>query len=426
MKKAYFFRAFVAVSLIIICVFSVRERPEWMLLQDLLVIAAVPFGIKGKNKTISTLLAYSIIRLSYIQSLLMYALENSGWRLFVNRHTEWGFLEFYMNEAFSSNFILVALVTLISGVCVVILLNVLKKKPPFDFMMFDLKGYDRRLLILLQSAIIGLAIIASVVQARFTDGSSGTIIEQMATLLLCGSVTTIVALISKSLTEQSEKNSYKELAFINEMLVEKQKEYYDLLLKREEETKKFRHDINYHFSCFKYFLENELYGDAKKYIDEVINHSAGLKPVLETGNSILNVVVSDLLNRFSENRLRINWKGLFPAETKISPADLCVIFSNALTNAVEAIYKLKSSVVETIDVTVKSIRGHLFVSIVNPSAAPVHIGGKFLKTDKQDKSSHGFGMQIIVERVEKNGGTVKFINNGTSFCVEMTFGGVVS
>jgi len=424
-NKAYFFRAFVAASLIAICIFSVRERLEWMLIEDLLVIIAIPFGIKGRNKIISTILAYTVINLSFIQSLLMYVLENSGLDFFATRHVGWGFVEFYMNDNNSAAYITSALLAFFIAFCVIIALNAIKKKPLFDLMMFDLKRFELRFLLLLQGIFIGLVILASAVQTRFTDGLSSTTIEQMATLLLCVSVITIVALISKSLTEQSEKNSYKELAHINEMLVEKQREYYDLLLKQEEETKKFRHDINYHFSCFKYFLENELYSDAKEYIDDVVNDSAGLKPVLETGNNILNVVVSDILNRFSGGRFIINWKGFFPAETKISSADLCVIFSNVLTNAVEAIYRLKSSGVETIDVTVKGVGGHLFVSIQNPSAGSEYTSGKFFYTDKPDKSAHGFGMQIIVERVEKYGGTVKFTNNGSSFCVEMTFSGVV-
>jgi len=424
-KKAYFFHALVAASLIIICILSVRERPEWMLIQDLLVIFAVPFGIKGKNKTISALLSYTVIRLSFIQSLVMYALENSGLGVFVNKHVGWGFLNFYMNEAYNTSYILLGVSTIIAAMCVVVVLNIIRKKPLFDLVMFDLKRFDRRFLILLQSIILGLILAAGVVQARFTDGSSNTVIEQMATLLLCGSIITIVALISKSQTEQNEKNNYKELAHINQMLVEKQREYYDLLLKQEEETKKFRHDINYHFSCFKYFLENELYSDAKDYIDEVVSNSVGLNPVLETGNRILNVVVSDILNRFDEGKIKINWKGFFPAETKISPADLCVIFSNLLTNAVEAVYKLNSSEVEAIEVTVKCIGEHLFVSILNPTASSVYTGGKFFHTDKQDKSAHGFGTQIIVERVSKYGGTVKFTNHDSSFFVEMTFNGVV-
>ena len=424
-KKAYFFRVIAVASFIVICAFSVRDRLEWMLLRSLLVAVAIPFGIKGKNKVISTILSYTVINLSLIQSLLMYALENSGLEMFVNKHQGWGFLEFYLNETYSLNHFLTGLFTFAAAFCLILILNAVRKKPLLELMVFDLKRFGWRFLMLLQGSFIGLAIVASLVQARFTDGSSSTVIERMATFLLCGSVTTIVAFMSKSLTEQSEKNTYKELAHTNEMLVEKQREYYDLLLKQEEETKKFRHDINYHFSCFRYFLENELYGEAKDYIDDVVNDSAGLTPVLETGNRILNVVVSDILNRFDGGRFKVNWKGFFPAETKISSADLCVIFSNVLTNAVEAIFRLKSPKIETIDVTVKCVGEHLFVSIKNPSDGPVNTSGKFIYTDKQDKSAHGFGTQIIVERVKKYGGTVSFTNYGTSFFVEMTFSGVV-
>jgi len=424
-RKAYLFGAIAIASLIVIIAFSDRGRPEWMVIREALAIAAIPFGFKGKNKAIATVLSYTVISLPFIQSLLMYALENSGLEYFANKHEGWGFLEYYLGARYNYGIVLGGLLALIAAACVIVILNIIKKKPLFGFMMFDLKRFQRQFLLLLQSFLFGLAIIASIVQARFTDGSSGTIIERIATLLLCGSALTVVALISKWLTEQSEKNSYKELAHINEMLVEKQREYYDLLLKQEEETKKFRHDINYHISCIKYFLENELYGDAKGYIEDVVNNAVSLKPVLETGNRILNVVVSDILNRFDGGRFRINWKGHFPAETKVSSADLCVIFSNVLTNAVEAINKLKSPEIATIDVTVKCIGGHLFVSILNPSADSGHTGGKLFHTDKPEKSAHGFGTQIIVERVEKYGGTVKFTNHGSSFSVEMTFNGVV-
>jgi len=424
-KKAYVFGPIVAVSLVLLFTFSVKEHPEWMLIRDALVITAIPFGIKGKNKIISTFLSYTVISLSFIQSLLMFALENSGLELFTTRHMGWGFLAFYMNEEYHARYILSGLLTIFIVAGIIIIYNVIKKRPLFDFMMFDFKRLEKRFLILLQSVFIGLALISSIVQAILTYGSSGTVVERIATLLLCGSAIVIVALISKSITEQSEKNSYKERAHINEMLVEKQREYYDLLLKQEEETKKFRHDINYHFSCFKYFLENELYSEAKDYIDDVVSDSAGLKPVLETGNRVLNVVVSDILNRFDGNKFKISWKGFFPAESKISSADICVIFSNTLTNAVEAIYRLQSQNIETINVIVKCIGEHLFVSISNPSAGSIRTRGRYFHTDKPEKSVHGFGTQIIIERVEKYGGTVEFTELASSFTVEMTFNGVI-
>ena len=238
-------------------------------------------------------------------------------------------------------------------------------------------------------------------------------------------VVSLAALLCKFMNENTEKHRYLVQVRINEALMKKQRQYYTLLLDKEKETKRFRHDINNHFNCIEYLLKSGSYGEAIDYVGEIIQRAAGLKPSLETGNEILNAVVSDLLHQFIDINFKINWMGRFPAGVIISSADLCIIFANALTNAIEAIQKLNSTETEIIDVTIKSVGANLYVHIQNPCVNPTFDRGKRPRTDKPDKTSHGFGSQNITECIERYGGSVRFYSKGTAFVVEMAFVGIV-
>ena len=90
-----------------------------------------------------------------------------------------------------------------------------------------------------------------------------------------------------------------------------------------------------------------------------------------------------------------NLKVQIPERLPIEPLDLCVIFGNALDNAIEACDKISEK--REIDVTIAMQNDFLFCKIINTAQR----GGTISKTSKADKNNHGFGLENIKTALAK-------------------------
>ena len=87
-------------------------------------------------------------------------------------------------------------------------------------------------------------------------------------------------------------------------------------------------------------------------------------------------------------------------KNSVNDYDICTIFANALDNAIEACEKMETN--RWIEVSIGLHQNFLTVLISNSIAGPV-----CLRSKKQDKRNHGFGLQNLTECVERNNGKVK-------------------
>ncbi|MGB4658963.1 MAG: ATP-binding protein [Mobilitalea sp.] len=93
-------------------------------------------------------------------------------------------------------------------------------------------------------------------------------------------------------------------------------------------------------------------------------------------------------------------KGIIHAPMLINDYDICTIFANALDNAIEACEKMETN--RWIEVSIGLHQNFLTVLISNSFAGPVS-----LRSKKQDRKNHGFGLQNLTECVERNNGVVR-------------------
>ena len=187
---------------------------------------------------------------------------------------------------------------------------------------------------------------------------------------------------------------------MNEKRLESQKEYYDRLREIDKETRKFRHDIQNHVQVILNLMKEEKNDQARIYMEDVSQHLENIKPVINSGNEIIDTILSEKLNRCKERNIVLKVKGIIHAPMIISDYDICTIFANALDNAIEACEKLETN--RWIEVSIGLHQNFLAVLISNSIAEPVS-----LRSKKQDKKNHGFGLQNLIECVERNNGVVR-------------------
>ncbi|MBQ8260817.1 MAG: GHKL domain-containing protein [Lachnospiraceae bacterium] len=196
-----------------------------------------------------------------------------------------------------------------------------------------------------------------------------------------------------------QKDVLKEKELIARKYLNEQSEHYEYLKKREHETKKFRHDLLNHMKILISFAEQEKYDELSRYLNSMQEKTANFGTKITVRNGIVDAILNQYSVKAKKENINMRVKGTFPSHCKIEDYDLCTIFSNVLSNAFEAAEKTEE---RNVFVDCRYNEDKLAVVIRNScSNAEEKIG---LKTTKEDKNYHGFGMENIKECVDKYDG----------------------
>lgn len=118
---------------------------------------------------------------------------------------------------------------------------------------------------------------------------------------------------------------------------DQQKQYFENLLKKEQDTRQFRHDITAHLLQIQNFCEKGELEKEEQYIRELLNEISLInKKGYCVGNDIVDTILNTYLAPISSTCM-IKVKGYVDNEINIAGKDLCIIVSNLVKNAVEAV-----------------------------------------------------------------------------------------
>jgi len=219
----------------------------------------------------------------------------------------------------------------------------------------------------------------------------------------------------------SSKRHYMSTAKLNQERMELKENYYRNLLEKEQETRRFRHDMSAHMTCLKGMLDENRIEEAQDYLKELSGGMDKLKQRVQTGNLLVNAILSDLAERYKG--VRIEWDGMLPDLLRLSDMDVCVIFSNLLENAFLAAAGCEDS--GKVQVKADIIAGALRVVVQNDMAKPIEKRHERFITQKPDKKNHGFGIMNVKECVSVNGGEILFDYTETNFTVSLTLPNII-
>lgn len=185
--------------------------------------------------------------------------------------------------------------------------------------------------------------------------------------------------------QQYEQNLKMELRHFDEMAV------------AQRQLKKFKHDFkNYVIGLGAYIDQNNVPG-ASEYLDSMKEKFAPGNTIIETGNPALDAMLSTKKAVADSKNIDFNTRIQIPENLNINSADLCVIFGNALDNAIEACERTKrADAVIDLDITYNA--NVLYCRIINTSPLPEE---NKRKTSKTDKFNHGFGLENIKTALSK-------------------------
>lgn len=103
---------------------------------------------------------------------------------------------------------------------------------------------------------------------------------------------------------------------------------------REERTRSLRHDLNSHLTVLEGLLNTGAAEEAAAYLTSLRTAADALSPAFRTGSAVIDILLADKLETARGITAEVSL--LWPRESGVDDFDLCVIFANALDNAVRA------------------------------------------------------------------------------------------
>ena len=179
-----------------------------------------------------------------------------------------------------------------------------------------------------------------------------------------------------------------------EQQISSQSKHIDEILVMQKQIKKFRHDSSHHFTALKGFFLNNQNQDGVTYIER-INDDLQQSEIVDTGNTAFDAIISAKKVLAESKNIDFTLQIQIPEKLKVAAVDLCVIFGNALDNAIEACEKLETP--KIINVSVIYDDNQLICKITNTALRSI----PDLQTTKDDKENHGFGLDNIKQALSK-------------------------
>ena len=161
----------------------------------------------------------------------------------------------------------------------------------------------------------------------------GLIISSIC-IVYCLGFMFLSAYIQKNLTIKNEKD------MLNLYVTEQQK-HIKLMVEKDADMKKFRHDVKQHMWVISYHLEHNEISEAKEYITQIYDNLDKAKVDHYTGVVPIDVVISDKKRIMDEKNIIFNWSGsVQKIPDNIQEYDICTVFVDVLDKAIQACVEL--------------------------------------------------------------------------------------
>lgn len=171
----------------------------------------------------------------------------------------------------------------------------------------------------------------------------------------------------------------------------------DDLLARQAELRRVKHDMANQLLALKGYLNAGDIAGGQAYVDNLLETLDAISPSVHTGNTALDAILSTKKVLAESRGIAFHLDVQVPEQLGLAPVDQCIIFGNALDNALEACARAGDDD-PVIAFTLRQKGAKLLCKIAN-TAPPL----TDLTTHKADKEAHGFGLRNITDTLAKYG-----------------------
>lgn len=178
------------------------------------------------------------------------------------------------------------------------------------------------------------------------------------------------------------------------------KEYYETLSNQIDKNKKFHHDIDNHMGTLKSMIDDNVSKETvTEYANEIKEEYKEIGTLEYCANPVVNAVIQNKSKQCKQLGIDFDTQIERFDISKFKETDFIALMANVLDNAIEECERIdvKKKVVR---LKMGSLEKNLFIKVENSTDKTADMLSN-LTTSKNDKESHGVGMKIIKEIVEK-------------------------
>ncbi|MDL2324240.1 GHKL domain-containing protein [Ruminococcaceae bacterium OttesenSCG-928-A16] len=195
-------------------------------------------------------------------------------------------------------------------------------------------------------------------------------------------------------------------------------ESYETLKDNLEQTSILRHEMNHQLLALNAMLELKEYTKAEEYISTLTAQSKRLQGPIYTENYIINSILVSKLAHLPEDTIKITTHIMVPKQLNIQENDLCSLLLNLIDNALEACRKVQPPRQQWMNLSIRLRGTYLYIKESNAKTGVIITSDNRIKTSKQDKKIHGYGIRIIQSIVDKYDGMMHIDYNEEQFTVQ--------
>lgn len=202
------------------------------------------------------------------------------------------------------------------------------------------------------------------------------------------------------------------LALQNECLQENAKDIENMY----DTVRALRHDLKNHLLCILSMAEERDVEGIKQYTGQLLQQQNTVnKLIMFSGSKVLDAIINSKSAAAERAGVRLSAIITTPL-AGISPEDITIILGNALDNAIRA---AKDSQRKVVDIHIQPQGAYSSIVISNDIAHPVLSDNPALRTTKNIRYRHGFGIQNMRQAVERNQGLIRFYEQNDRFICDI-------
>ena len=202
-----------------------------------------------------------------------------------------------------------------------------------------------------------------------------------------------------------------------EQQMESQLKHMDEIIFKQNELRRVKHDMVNQLIAIKSYLDNADISGGQQYVAGITDQLQRLSPSINTGNNALDAILSTKKSLAESKGIVFNTEIRISERLPLDAKDLCIIFGNALDNAIEACDRLPENVEKRIDLLLVQDAYSIFCTLSN--TAPANNERTFT-TSKADKINHGFGLQNIRDALANYGAELVIEQKGETFSLSFS------
>ena len=247
--------------------------------------------------------------------------------------------------------------------------------------------------------------------------ASGSSLSQylfiMITVLLC----ILDIIIFVFLQKLSTINHREQMQSILAVQVKQQQKDIEQLDRQYHELSILRHDYKNQIECIRCMLQKEKNTDVLRYIDTLTKrHFDFTEEHVKCSSSVLNAVINTKFSMAHAYGIRTSCM-ITTTIPDYLEYDISILLSNLLDNAIEACSHLDKEC--HIILSFAEVNGYYRLIIKNTIVESVLRKNRKLKTSKNNRTLHGWGLKSVQDIADAHNGSVDFYEKESQFIVSV-------